>query len=291
MIKASDVKELREKTGAGMLDCKKALEATEGDMEKAIDWLREKGIAKAAKKESRIAAEGLCQIKIDGNKAVILEVNSETDFVAKNEEFTNFVDYLADEILKNNAKSVEEVLEIKDGAETINDKLVALVAKIGEKISFRRFELVTKTDEECFGAYKHMGGKIGVLVVLKGANEEVAKDVAMQGAAMNPVGLRRADVPAEMIERETHVIKEQVMAEGKPEAIAEKMAIGRLNKFYKEICLEEQAFIKDSSLSVLDYVKNNNGEIVSMVRFAVGEGIEKREENFADDVMSQIKNA
>ena len=291
MIKASDVKELREKTGAGMLDCKKALEATEGDMEKAIDWLREKGIAKAAKKESRIAAEGLCQIKIDGNKAVILEVNSETDFVAKNEEFTNFVDYLADEILKNNAKSVEEVLEIKDGAETINDKLVALVAKIGEKISFRRFELVTKTDEECFGAYKHMGGKIGVVVVLKGANEEVAKDVAMQGAAMNPVGLRRADVPAEMIERETHVIKEQVMAEGKPEAIAEKMAIGRLNKFYKEICLEEQAFIKDSSLSVLDYVKNNNGEIVSMVRFAVGEGIEKREENFADEVMSQIKNA
>ena len=291
MIKASDVKELRAKTGAGMLDCKKALEATEGDMEKAIDWLREKGIAKAAKKESRIAAEGLCQIKIDGNKAVILEVNSETDFVAKNEEFTNFVDYLADEILKNNAKSVEEVLEIKDGAETINDKLVALVAKIGEKISFRRFELVTKTDEECFGAYKHMGGKIGVLVVLKGANEEVAKDVAMQGAAMNPVGLRRADVPAEMIERETHVIKEQVMAEGKPEAIAEKMAIGRLNKFYKEICLEEQAFIKDSSLSVLDYVKNNNGEIVSMVRFAVGEGIEKREENFADEVMSQIKNA
>ena len=291
MIKASDVKELREKTGAGMLDCKKALEATEGDMEKAIDWLREKGIAKAAKKESRIAAEGLCQIKIDGNKAVILEVNSETDFVAKNEEFTNFVDYLADEILKNNAKSVEEVLEIKDGAETINDKLVALVAKSGEKISFRRFELVTKTDEECFGAYKHMGGKIGVLVVLKGANEEVAKDVAMQGAAMNPVGLRRADVPAEMIERETHVIKEQVMAEGKPEAIAEKMAIGRLNKFYKEICLEEQAFIKDSSLSVLDYVKNNNGEIVSMVRFAVGEGIEKREENFADEVMSQIKNA
>ena len=291
MIKASDVKELREKTGAGMLDCKKALEATEGDMEKAIDWLREKGIAKAAKKESRITAEGLCQIKIDGNKAVILEVNSETDFVAKNEEFTNFVDYLADEILKNNAKSLEEVLEIKDGAETINDKLVALVAKIGEKISFRRFELVTKTDEECFGAYKHMGGKIGVLVVLKGANEEVAKDVAMQGAAMNPVGLRRADVPAEMIERETHVIKEQVMAEGKPEAIAEKMAIGRLNKFYKEICLEEQAFIKDSSLSVLDYVKNNNGEIVSMVRFAVGEGIEKREENFADEVMSQIKNA
>lgn len=291
MIKASDVKDLREKTGAGMLDCKKALEATEGDMEKAIDWLREKGIAKAAKKESRIAAEGLCQIKVDGNKAVMLEVNSETDFVAKNEEFTNFVDYLADEILKNDAKTVEDVLNIKDGSETINDKLVSLVAKIGEKISFRRFIVITKNDDECFGTYKHLGGKIGVVVVVKGANETVAKDVAMQAAAMNPVGLKRADVPAEMVEKESHIIKEQVMAEGKPEAIAEKMVVGRLNKFYKEICLEEQAFIKDSSLTVLDYVKNNNGEIISMVRFAVGEGIEKREENFADEVMSQIKNA
>lgn len=291
MIKASDVKDLREKTGAGMLDCKKALEATEGDMEKAIDWLREKGIAKAAKKESRIAAEGLCQIKVDGNKAVMLEVNSETDFVAKNEEFTNFVDYLADEILKNDVKTVEDVLNIKDGSETINDKLVSLVAKIGEKISFRRFTVITKNDDECFGTYKHLGGKIGVVVVVKGANEAVAKDVAMQAAAMNPVGLKRTDVPAEMVEKESHIIKEQVMAEGKPEAIAEKMVVGRLNKFYKEICLEEQAFIKDSSLTVLDYVKNNNGEIISMVRFAVGEGIEKREENFADEVMSQIKNA
>ncbi len=291
MIKASDVKDLREKTGAGMLDCKKALEATEGDMEKAIDWLREKGIAKAAKKESRIAAEGLCQIKVDGNKAVMLEVNSETDFVAKNEEFTNFVDYLADEILKNDVETVEDVLNIKDGNETINDKLVALVAKIGEKISFRRFNVITKNDDECFGTYKHLGGKIGVVVVVKGTDEAVAKDVAMQAAAMNPVGLRKEDVPAAMVEKESHIIKEQVMAEGKPEAIAEKMVIGRLNKFYKEICLEEQAFIKDSSLTVLDYVKNNNSEIISMVRFAVGEGIEKREENFADEVMSQIKNA
>lgn len=291
MIKASDVKELREKTGAGMLDCKKALEATEGDMEKAVDWLREKGIAKAAKKESRIAAEGLCQIKVDGNKAVMLEVNSETDFVAKNEEFTNFVDYLADEILKNDVKTVEDVLNLKDGDETINDKLVALVAKIGEKISFRRFEVVTKNDDECFGTYKHMGGKIGVVVVLKGANEAVAKDVAMQAAAMNPVGLRRADITQEMVDREANVIKEQVMAEGKPEEIAAKIATGKLGKFYEEVCLEEQKFIKDSSLSVINYVKNNNGEIISMVRFAVGEGIQKREENFADEVMSQIKNA
>ena len=291
MFTAKDVKELREKTGAGMLDCKKALEACEGNIEKACDWLREKGIAKAAKKESRIAAEGLCQIKVDGNNAVMLEVNSETDFVAKNAEFTNFVDYLADQILANEVATVEDVLAINDGGETINDKLVALVAKIGEKISFRRFEKLTKNDDEVFGAYKHMGGKIGVVVVVKGSNEEVAKDVAMQAAAMNPTALRRDGVPAEVVERESHIIKEQVMAEGKPEEIAEKMVVGRLNKFYKEVCLEEQAFIKDSGLSVLDYVKNNGGEINSMTRFAVGEGIEKRQDDFASEVMSQIQNA
>ena len=288
MFKASDVKELREKTGAGMLDCKKALEENNGDMEKAIDWLREKGIAKAAKKESRIAAEGLCQIKVEGNTAVILEVNSETDFVAKNEEFTNFVDYLADQILANDVATVEDVLAINDGGETINDKLVALVAKIGEKISFRRFEKITKADDSNFGTYKHMGGKIGVIVVVKGANEEVAKDVAMQACAMNPTGLNRESIPAEVIEREAKIIKEQVMAEGKPEDIAEKMVTGRLNKFYKEVCLVEQAFIKDSGMSVADYVKNNGGEVLSMLRVAVGEGIEKRQDNFAEEVMAQI---
>ena len=288
MFKASDVKELREKTGAGMLDCKKALEENNGDMEKAIDWLREKGIAKAAKKESRIAAEGLCQIKVDGNTAVILEVNSETDFVAKNEEFTNFVDYLADKILSNDVATVEDVLAIEDGGETINDKLVALVAKIGEKISFRRFEKIVKEDDSVFGTYKHMGGKIGTIVVVKGGNEEVAKDVAMQACAMNPTALNRDSIPAEVVEREAKIIKEQVMAEGKPEDIAEKMVTGRLNKFYKEVCLVEQAFIKDSGMSVADYVKNNNGEVLSMVRVAVGEGIEKRQDNFAEEVMSQI---
>ena len=288
MFKASDVKELREKTGAGMLDCKKALEENNGDMEKAVDWLREKGIAKAAKKESRIAAEGLCQIKVEGNTAVILEVNSETDFVAKNEEFTNFVDYLAEQILANDVATVEDVLAIEDGGETINDKLVALVAKIGEKISFRRFEKVTKEDDSNFGTYKHMGGKIGVIVVVKGANEEVAKDVAMQACAMNPTGLNRESIPAEVIEREAKIIKEQVMAEGKPEDIAEKMVTGRLNKFYKEVCLVEQAFIKDSGMSVADYVKNNGGEVLSMLRVAVGEGIEKRQDNFAEEVMAQI---
>ena len=288
MITASLVKELREKTGAGMLDCKKALEATNADLNAAADWLREKGISKAAKKADRIAAEGVAAIKVDGNNAVVVEVNSETDFVAKNEEFTNFVDYLVEVILNNELNTVEEVLEFKDGEETISEKLAALVAKIGEKISFRRFERITKNDAEVFGTYKHMGGKIGTVVVVNGASEEVAKDVAMQACAMNPTALNRDGVPADVVERESHIIKEQVMAEGKPEEIAEKMVAGRLNKFFKEICLEEQAFIKDSGMTVLDYVKTNGGTIVSMVRYAVGEGIEKKQENFADEVMSQI---
>ena len=288
MFKASDVKDLREKTGAGMLDCKKALEATEGNMEAAVDWLREKGIAKAAKKESRIAADGLCQVKTEGNKAVILEVNSETDFVAKNEEFTNFVDYLVDVVLNNDLATVEDVMNYNDGGETISEKLAALVAKIGEKISFRRFDVITKSDDEIFGTYKHMGGKIITVVVVKGGSEEVAKDVAMQACAMNPTALNREGVPADVVEREAHIIKEQVMAEGKPENIAEKMVTGRLNKFYKEICLVEQDFIKDSGMTVADYVKNNGGEIISMIRYAVGEGIEKRQDNFAEEVMAQI---
>lgn len=288
MFKASDVKELRDKTGAGMLDCKKALEATNGNMTEAVDWLREKGISKAEKKASRVAAEGLCKIVTDGNKAVILEVNSETDFVAKNEEFTNFVDYLASTILANNLKTHEEVLSFEDNGETIENKLVALTAKIGEKLSFRRHELVTKNDNEVFGNYLHMGGRIGALVVLANTNEEVAKDVAMHVAAMTPVCATRSDVPADMVDHESKVIKEQVMNEGKPADIAEKMVTGRLNKFYKEICLEEQEFIKDSSVNVGTFVKNNGGSIISMIRYAVGEGIEKKEENFADEVMSQI---
>lgn len=293
MYTVSDVKELREKTGAGMMDCKKALEACEGSMDKAVDWLREKGIAKAAKKESRIAAEGLCKIKVEGNTAVMVEVNSETDFVAKNAEFTGFVDYLLDEILKNDVKTNEDVLAIKDGEETISDKLVALTAKIGEKLSFRRFEKVTKADDETFGTYTHLGGKIGTIIVVKGANEEVAKDVAMQAAAMSPVALTREGVPAEMVEHEREVVTEQVKNEsaGKPENIIEKMVNGRIDKFYKEIVLEEQAFIKENKLTVSKYVSDNGGEIKSMVRFAVGEGIEKRQENFADEVMSQINDA
>lgn len=291
MYKASDVKELREKTGAGMLDCKKALEATNGNMDEAVDWLREKGISKAAKKESRIAAEGLCKVEVKDNKAVILEVNSETDFVAKNAEFTNFVDYLADTIINNNLETHEDVLAFEDNGETIESKIVNLTATIGEKISFRRHELITKGDDEVFGSYLHLGGRIASLVVLSNTTDAVAKDVAMHVAAMAPVCVTRNDVPTEMVEHETKVIKEQVMNEGKPADIAEKMVSGRLNKFYKEICLEEQAFIKDSNLNVGTYVKNNGGTIVKMIRYAVGEGIEKKEENFADEVMSQINAA
>ena len=293
MIKASDVKELRERTGAGMLDCKKALEATSGDMEKAIDWLREKGISKAAKKESRIAAEGLTDGASEGNVAVITEVNCETDFVAQNEDFKKLVLDIIKTLLHNDVSTMEEAnqLTMEDGSETVEEAVVNFTAKIGEKISFRRFERVVKEDGQSFGIYSHMGGRITALVVLDGANEEVARDVAMHIAAMNPVAVKRSDVPADMVERESHVIKEQVMNEGKPADIAEKMVTGRLNKFYKEICLEEQAFIKDSNMNVLDYVKSNGGTIVSMVRFAVGEGIEKKSENFAEEVMSQIQNA
>lgn len=258
MIKASDVKELRERTGAGMLDCKKALEATDGNMENAIDWLREKGISKAAKKESRIAAEGLTEAQVDGNVAVLLEVNCETDFVAQNEDFKGLVSSLIKTLLHNDVKTMEEAnkLTIDGGSETVEETIVNFVAKIGEKISFRRFERIEKTDSQVFGVYSHMGGKITAVVVLDNTTDEVAKDVAMHVAAMNPTAVRRDEVPAELVERESHVIKEQVMAEGKPADIAEKMVTGRLNKFYKEICLEEQAFIKDSNTNVLNYVKS-----------------------------------
>ena len=289
MIKASDVKELREKTGAGMLDCKKALEATEGDMEKAVDWLREKGIAKSAKKASRIAAEGLANIYVEGNKAVILEVNSETDFVSKNEEFTGMIDTIGKTILNSNAKTLEEALELSTGEGTINDLIIAKTAKIGEKLSLRRFELVEKTDNEVFGSYLHMGGKIAVLTIVDGANEEVARDVAMQAAAMKPQYLNSDEIPSDVLEREKEVFKTQAMEEGKPADIAEKMVTGRIKKFYKEVCLLNQAFIKDGDVDVETYVKNNGGVVKSMIRFEVGEGMQKREENFAEEVMNQIK--
>lgn len=289
MFSASDVKELREKTGAGMLDCKKALQESEGNMEKAIDWLREKGISKAAKKESRIAAEGLSEILVDGNKAVILEINSETDFVAKNAEFTNFVSLLAKVVLENCPKTMEEAMELPMGDGTVNSSLINLIAKIGEKISFRRFEIVEKNDNQVFGVYNHQNlGKINVITILDGDNSEIARDVAMHVAAMNPGYLSRSDVPEDVINHEKDVIKKQAIEEGKPAEIAEKMVNGRINKFYKEVCLLEQPFIKDTDLDVAGYAKANNMAVVKFVRFEVGEGMEKRNDDFASEVMSQI---
>ena len=289
MFSASDVKELREKTGAGMLDCKKALQESEGNMEKAIDWLREKGISKAAKKESRIEAEGLSEILVDGNKAVILEINSETDFVAKNAEFTNFVSLLAKVVLENCPKTMEEAMELPMGDGTVNSSLINLIAKIGEKISFRRFEIVEKNDNQVFGVYNHQNlGKINVITVLDGDNSEIARDVAMHVAAMNPGYLSRSDVPEDVINHEKDVIKKQAIEEGKPAEIAEKMVNGRINKFYKEVCLLEQPFIKDPDLDVAGYAKANNMAVVKFVRFEVGEGMEKRNDDFASEVMSQI---
>ena len=288
MISASLVKELREQTGAGMMDCKKALAECDGNLEAAVDWLREKGIAKAGKKESRIAAEGLADIFINGNKAVMIEVNAETDFVSKNEEFTEMIKNIGETILNSDATTLEEAnaLAFEDG--TIKDYVVAKTAKIGEKLDFRRVAVIEKNDDENFGKYLHMGGKIAVLAVVKGANEEVAKDVAMQHAAMKPKYVFKEDVPAEVVENERKVQKELAMNEGKPADIAEKMVEGRINKFYKEICLALQAFIKDGDLDVTKYVTNNGGELISSTSFVVGEGIEKRQDNFAEEVMAQI---
>lgn len=288
-ISASMVKELREKTGAGMMDCKKALVETNGDMEKAIDYLREKGISKAAKKAERIAAEGLSNIYIKGNDAVVIELNSETDFVAKNAEFKELLDKIGNTILENNVTSMEEALNTKCGDETINDLIVNATAKIGEKISLRRFEKVTKTDSQVFGSYLHMGGKISSLTIIEGGNEEVARDVAMQAAAMRPQYINIESVPAEDLEREKAVIKEQVINEGKKPEFADKIVEGRIRKFYEETVLEEQAFIKDSGLTVKAYLENNKAALVKLVKYEVGEGMEKRNDDFAAEVMSQIK--
>ena len=290
MISASLVKELRELTGAGMMDCKKALSETNGDITAATEWLREKGIAKANKKGSRIAAEGLANIYVKDNKAVILEVNSETDFVSKNEEFTSMIDTIGNAILNSDAKTLEEALNIPLEEGTINDLIIAKTAKIGEKLSLRRVAVVEKTDEDNFGAYLHLGGRIAVLSVIKGGNEEIAKDVSMQAAAMKPQYVFKEDVPAEVVEKEKEILKTQAMEEGKPAEIAEKMVAGRINKFFKEICLTLQSFIKDGDVDVETYLKNNNATLVSMVRYEVGEGIEKKEENFTEEVMNQIKN-
>ena len=288
MVSAELVKQLREKTGAGMMDCKKALAETNGDMSKAEDYLREKGIAKATKKESRIAAEGLANIYIDGNKAVILEVNSETDFVSKNEEFTSMIDIIGKSLLNSNAKTLEEALEVKCDEGTIKDLIVAKTATIGEKLSFRRFEVVEKEDNQIFGTYSHMGGKIVTLAVLEGEDAEVAKDVAMQIAAMRPLYLDRDSVPEDRIEKEREILTEQAQNEGLDENKIPMIINGRLNKFFEEVCLVDQGFVKENKMKVSKYVESKNMKILSFVRYEVGEGMEKKEENFADEVAKQI---
>ena len=288
MVSASMVKELRETSGAGMLDCKKALEATNGNMEEAINWLREKGISKAAKKASRIAAEGLAFAKIDGNKAVIVEVNSETDFVAKNEEFKSLVNEIADIVLKNSPKNVEEALEVVSDGKKLSDIISEKVATIGEKLSFRRFEVLEKEDSQIFGTYSHMGGKIVTVVVLEGNDAELAKDIAMQAAAMRPLYLNRDEVPEDRIEKERTVLTEQAENEGLDPNKLPMIVNGRLNKFFEEVCLVDQGFIKENKMKVSKYVESKNSNIVQFVRYEVGEGIEKKEENFADEVMKQM---
>lgn len=288
MISASLVKELRDQTGAGMMDCKKALTECDGNLEAAIDWLREKGIAKAGKKGARIAAEGLADIFVKGNKAVMIEINAETDFVSKNDEFKELIKTVGETILNSDAKTLEEANELPYEDGTIKDLIIAKTSKIGEKLDFRRLAVIEKNDDEFFGQYLHMGGKIAVVTVVKGANEEVAKDVAMQAAAMKPKYVFKEDVPAEEVAREREVLKEQAINEGKSAEIAEKMVEGRLNKFYKEICLALQAFIKDGNIDVTKYVTDNGGELIGMSMFVVGEGIEKRQDNFAEEVMAQI---
>lgn len=289
-ISAKLVKELREKTGAGMMDCKNALTEANGDIEKAIDLLREKGVAKAAKKADRIAAEGLTKVKVDGDKAVVLEVNSETDFVAKNEQFTSFVDEIADFLIKENPADVDDALAREFAAgQTLGDRINEAIAKIGEKISLRRFTVLEKAANESFGAYVHMGGRISVLALLEGADQETAKDVAMHIAASSPKYVAREDVPEEEINREKEVLTQQALNEGKPANIVEKMVQGRLNKFFEEICLVEQAYVKDPDIKVKKYLADKNASVKRFVRYEVGEGIEKRQENFAEEVKAQLK--
>ena len=293
MVTAALVKELREKTGAGMMDCKKVLTETDGDLEKAAELLREKGITKAAKKSGRVAAEGMVEAYISEDEKVgaIVEVNSETDFVAKNEEFRTFVMDVAKQIVKNNPESVEALLAepaMFEEGKTVNEALIGKIATIGENISIRRFARFETTDG-LIEKYIHGDGKIAVLVNMTSGTKELAKDVCMQIAAARPEFIDRDQVPAERVEKEKEILKIQTMNEGKPEAIAEKIVLGRINKFYQEICLVDQDFVKDPNMKVSQLLKEKDAEVVEFARFEKGEGIEKKEENFAEEVMNQLK--
>ena len=292
MVTASLVKEIREKTGAGMMDCKKVLTETDGDMEKAIELLRERGIAKAAKKSGRIAAEGLVEAYIseDGKVGAIVEVNSETDFVAKNEEFKTFVINVAKQVVEKDPKDVEELLNQEatfEAGKTVNEALVGKIATIGENLSIRRFARFES--KGLLESYIHGDGKIAVLINMSKGAKEVAKDLCMQIAAARPEYLNEQAVPAERVEKEKEILKVQTMNEGKPEAIAEKIVQGRIGKFFEEICLVNQVFVKDSSMKVSELLKQKDAEVVEFARFEKGEGIEKKEENFVEEVMNQLK--
>ena len=290
-ISAKLVKELREKTGAGMMDCKKALTETDGDNDKAIDYLREKGIAKAAKKADRIAAEGLVHVETKGNDAVIVEINSETDFVARNEGFQELVKEIANQVLDTKAETVEALMETTlPNGKSVDERIKEAISTIGEKLSVRRFAIRTKTDNDAFGAYLHMGGRIGVLTVVEGStDEEAARDVAMHIAAINPKYVSSEQVSEEEINHEREVLKQQALNEGKPENIVEKMVEGRLRKYLQEICAVDQDFVKNPDVTVEAFLKTKGGKLVDFVRYEVGEGMEKREENFADEVKGQMK--
>ncbi len=291
-ITASLVKELRERTGAGMMDCKKALTNCDGDLAKAADWLRENGIAKAVKKAGRIAAEGLSKVVVKGNKACVVEINSETDFVAKNEQFLTLVDTIANALVDAGVKTVEEANAVSVNGETIENLLINATATIGEKITLRRFEVVEKADDEVFGDYVHMGGKISVIVVLKGSDATVAHNIAMQVASMNPSYISRDYMEAEVVEKEraiqTEILKNDASLAGKPEKVLAGIIEGRVSKTLQEMCLVDQLYILDQGMKVSQFLKNNNTAVTSMVRYAVGEGIEKREENFAEEVAKQM---
>ena len=293
-ISAAQVKDLREKTGAGMMDCKNALSECNGDMEKAIDWLREKGIAKSIKKASRIAAEGLSTVLVDGDNAVLVEINSETDFVAKNEQFLKLLSDVATAILNNDVKDNDEALALQVNGESLNDMFVNATATIGEKIVLRRFEKVKKAADEIFGTYIHMGGKTSALATLKGGDADLAHYMAMQVASMTPTYVSSKEMPSEVVERErsvqTEIVKNDENLAGKPENVLKGIIEGKVSKSLKEMCLVDQEYFLDTSKKVGDVLKENSAEVISFVRYLVGEGIEKREDNFAEEVAKQMGN-
>jgi len=294
-ISAQMVKDLREQTGAGLMDCKKALVENNGDFEKSIDWLREKGISKAEKKSSRIAAEGLVEVRTEGNTAIIFELNCETDFVAKNDKFKALVGKIGNALLKAKKHCENCAMDVLVDGKPLKDALLSETATIGEKISFRRYDMVEKEDNQVFGSYIHFGGSIASLVVLNSGNEEMARNIAMHIAASNPQYISRDEISEDVIKHETEVLTAQALNENaesdkpKPANIIEKMVIGRLNKNFQDICLLSQPYVKNPDETVQAYLKSGGASIASFKRLGVGEGIEKKQENFAEEVMSQSR--